>query len=164
MLTKLQRAENAWGGKIDLIDQWLNSRRQLLIQYCQIAALAPYDTSNDTLPEANDINNFCNSLVDYVSEGHFEVFQQVIAECKKRDQQSQQLVSQVLPQITDSTELALDFNDKFGVKVTGSDELWLQLDEQLSKLGQALEDRFALEDKMLELLHRQYSEEAQPSS
>ena len=45
MLTKLEKAEKRWGGSHNLIDQWLNHRRKLLIQYFIVAGLAPYSRS-----------------------------------------------------------------------------------------------------------------------
>ncbi|BDY06647.1 MULTISPECIES: sigma D regulator [unclassified Ferrimonas] len=161
MLTRLQNAVEQWGGKNTLIDQWLNNRRQLLIHYCQLANLPPYDSAPH-LPDPDGVHHFCNLLVDYVSEGHFEVYDQVVSECEKHGEECRQLASRIVPQIAKSTDVALDFNDKFGVPFDEDDERMMELDESLSRLGQAMEERFAFEDKLLDTLHRHYSEELQP--
>ncbi|SHH98171.1 Rsd/AlgQ family anti-sigma factor [Ferrimonas marina] len=156
MLTKLERAVDAWGGNNKLIDQWLESRRQLLITYCQLAGLPPYGEAKEALPEEGHIKQFCNQLVDYVSEGHFEVYDQVASACERNGEKSKTLANSLLPKINASTDSALDFNDKF---TNGVDEdVLLELDAELSKLGQAMEERFELEDKLLETLLSHTSE------
>ncbi|WP_298445855.1 sigma D regulator [uncultured Ferrimonas sp.] len=156
MLTKLEKAVTAWGGSSKLVDQWLNSRRELLINYCQLAGLPPYNNDAAALPEEQHIKQFCGLLMDYVSAGHFEVYDQVASACEQHGQQSRQLAEELLPQINNSTDIALDFNDHYTNGV--NDERMLQLDQALSKLGQAMEERFALEDRLLETLHHNHAE------
>ncbi|MFI3245560.1 MAG: sigma D regulator [Ferrimonas sp.] len=150
MLTKLEQAVNAWGGSNALVDQWLDSRRQLLIHYCQLAGLAPYQTAPTALPPLKHIRQFCGILLDYVSAGHFEVYKQVSSACEQHGRHSQQLMESILPKIHHSTDIALAFNDRYAEQPT--DEQMLQLDIDLSQLGQAMEERFALEDTLLEVL------------
>ncbi|WP_028111544.1 Rsd/AlgQ family anti-sigma factor [Ferrimonas kyonanensis] len=161
MLTRLQRAEDEWGGKNKLIDQWLHNRRTLLIHYFKLANLPPYDNKDSSLPEPEGVHSFCNMLVDYVSEGHFEVYDRVVSECEKHSDDRRQAASCLVPQIARSTDVALDFNDKFGSKLTSEDERMLELDEELSRLGQAMEERFAYEDQLLDTLHKKVTAELQ---
>lgn len=156
MLTKIERAMDAWGGSNKLIDHWLESRRQLLIAYCQLAGLPPYGTPNGSLPEEDNIKQFCNALVDYVSEGHFEVYDQVASACEQHGEQTKALASSLLPKISTSTDTALDFNDKYTNGV--NEDILLELDNDLSNLGQKMEERFELEDRLLETLHRDLNE------
>ncbi|MGL4614547.1 MAG: sigma D regulator [Shewanella sp.] len=161
MLRKLEKAEQKWGGSNKLIDQWLDNRRNLLVHYCQIAGLPPYSKpenhkSEKALPSFEQIKSFCDLLVDYVSEGHFEVYDQVVSACEKVGESSKALAQQVLPKITPTTHIALDFNDKYA---EAQDERVLyQLDDDLSQLAQSMERRFELEDKLLEALHQQNAE------
>ncbi|KIO36844.1 sigma D regulator [Shewanella sp. cp20] len=155
MLKQLERAEQKWGGSNTLIDQWLNHRRKLLINYCQIAGLPPYEAIDKSLPAFKAVKEFCDLLVDYVSEGHFEVYDRVVTACEKNGESSQALAQTIVPKISETTDLALDFNDKY--TSASDDKILYQLDKDLSSLGDAMETRFQLEDQLLEVLHSKYS-------
>ncbi|MGI2174173.1 sigma D regulator [Shewanella ulleungensis] len=155
MLTKLEKAEQRWGGANKLIDQWLNHRRKLLIQYFIVAGLAPYSRTEKSLPSFEQVKDFCDQLVDYVSEGHFEVYNNVVKACEKFGESSIDTAKGLLPQISESTDTALDFNDKY--TEAADENILYQLDTDLSKLAQAMESRFELEDQLLEVLHNRHS-------
>ncbi|MBR9727542.1 sigma D regulator [Shewanella intestini] len=155
MLTKLEKAEQRWGGSNSLIDQWLNNRRKLLIQYFTLAGLAPYTRAEKSLPSTDEIKQFCAQLVDYVSEGHFEVYDNLVSACEKNSATSKNTAQLLLPQISKSTDLALDFNDKYSEMA--DEKILYQLDGDLSALAQTMESRFELEDKLLEILHTRHS-------
>ncbi len=155
MLRKLEKAEQKWGGSNTLIDQWLNNRRNLLINYCQIAGIPPYEVTENSLPAFDSVKAFCDQLMDYVSEGHFEIYNQVVTACEKNGSSSQELAQQLVPQISETTDTALDFNDKY--TEAEDEKVLFHLDKDLSSLGHAMETRFALEDKLLEVLHTKYS-------
>ncbi len=158
MLRKLEKAEQKWGGSNKLIDQWLKSRRKLLVHYCQIAGLPPYGKSEKFVPSFEQVKIFCDLLVDYVSEGHFEIYDTVVNACGEYGESSKNLAQQMLPQITPTTNIALDFNDKYAE--TQDDHVFSQLDKDLSELAQNMENRFELEDELLEMLYRKHSERA----
>ncbi|MBQ4889341.1 sigma D regulator [Shewanella sp. MMG014] len=158
MLTKLEKAEQKWGGSNKLVDQWLQHRRNLLIQYFNIAGLAPYTAPEKSLPTTETVKQFCAQLVDYVSEGHFEVYDQVVNECEKSGESSKARAQHLLPQISETTDAALDFNDKY--TEVESDDVLMDLDADLSKLAQAMETRFAFEDELLEQLYEHHSKAA----
>lgn len=155
MLKQLERAEKKWRGSNTLIDQWLNNRRKLLVQYCQIAGLPPYETLDKSLPEFQSVKAFCDLLVDYVSEGHFEVYDRVVSACEKYGESSQALANNIVPKISETTDLALDFSDKY--TEADDDKILYQLDKDLSSLGDVMETRFQLEDQLLEVLHSKFS-------
>ncbi|MCL1078096.1 sigma D regulator [Parashewanella spongiae] len=155
MLKKLENAEQKWGGANKLIDQWLSSRRNLLVNYFQVAGLPPYDSDEKSLPPFENVKTFCNLLVDYVSEGHFEVYDQVVTACEKQGESGQTLARELLPKISSSTDFVLDFSDKY--TSASSDNILLELDDDLSRLGSSIENRFAYEDELLEVLHEYYS-------
>lgn len=159
MLRKLEKAEQKWGGSNKLIDQWLKNRRKLLVHYCQIAGLPPYGKSEKSLPSFEQVKIFCDLLVDYVSEGHFEIYDNVINACGEYGESSKTLAQQMLPQITPTTNIALDFNDKYAE--TQDDQVFSQLDKDLSELAQNMENRFELEDALLDVLYRKHSEHNQ---
>ncbi len=155
MLRQLEKAEQKWGGSNTLIDQWLNNRRKLLVNYCQIAGIPPYEPTEKSLPAITAIKEFCDLLMDYVSEGHFEVYDRVVTACEKHGMSSQNLAHNLVPRISETTDSALDFNDKYTEFV--DDKVLFQLDKDLSSLGHAMETRFELEDQLLEVLHTKHS-------
>ncbi len=155
MLKQLEKVEQKWRGSNKLIDQWLQNRRKLLVQYCQIAGLPPYEPLDKSLPSFQSIKDFCDLLVDYVSEGHFEVYNRVVSDCAKHGASSQALAQNLVPKISETTDMALDFNDKY--TSSDDDQLLYQLDQDLSSLGDMMETRFQLEDQLLEVLHTKHS-------
>ncbi|MGB0892993.1 MAG: sigma D regulator [Parashewanella sp.] len=151
MLRKLEKAEQKWGGSNKLVDQWLSNRRNLLIHYFKVAGLPPYETQEKSLPEFDQVKAFCNALVDYVSEGHFEVYDQVVSVCERNGKSSQELARELLPKISSSTDIVLDFSDKY--TTAKNENVLFELDDDLSRLGHSIENRFAYEDELLEVLH-----------
>ena len=69
MLNQVEIARQRWGGASKTIDNWLDERRQLLIQYCHLAGVNYQSAS--TLPDEAEVNEFCALLMDYLSVGHF---------------------------------------------------------------------------------------------
>ncbi len=56
MYTRLQTARQQWGGSLTAIDNWLEERQQLIVSYCKLAALPPFDkTKSELLPGQADI-------------------------------------------------------------------------------------------------------------
>ncbi len=74
MLTRLEKAQQKWGGSHTIIDKWLTERQELLVLYCKIAGFSPYDKKDHALPDQLQIQTFCQILMDYLSAGHFEVY------------------------------------------------------------------------------------------
>lgn len=151
MLRKGEQAQRKWGGANDSIDQWLTERQDLLVNYFKLAALPPYETVRHGLPEITDIREFCGQLVDYVSSGHFEIYGQLIKVGKENGNQLDDLMEDLFPLISDTTEIALDFNDSYS-EVDNKTNLD-KFDRDLSALGEALELRMEFEDQLLNHLH-----------
>jgi regulator of sigma D len=150
MYNKVTQDEEKWGGVDSTIDGWLGARKLLLIQYCELAGLPPFDSELNALPDNQKITSFCATLMDYVSAGHFEVYDQIAQE-NQGIQNKQQLFGELYPEITITTDIALSFNDNFADTNTAHDlEVF---DQQLSDLGQTLERRFAMEDQLIDNLH-----------
>ena len=154
MLTQLEEAQQQWGGANHVIDNWRRERQAVLVAYCELAGLPPYTQSDSSLPQAVDIKRFCQILLDYISAGHFEIFDTIVANCKENGPQSAAQAQEIYPKINKSTDIALQFNDKYA-----------ELDEfksldcfdvSLANLGQFLEERFALEDQLIEILHKDH--------
>ena len=153
MYTRLQTARQQWGGSSTAIDNWLEERQQLIVSYCKLAALPPFDKQQDNqLPSHDAILDFCQLLMDYLSAGHFEVYDQIVSQCQENGSNSKSLAETLYPKISASTDLALEFNDKYAE--AGSK--FSNFDADLSTLGQALEERFGLEDELIQTLHNKH--------
>ena len=159
MLQDLQRLKQHWGGVSDIVDRWLEERRELLVKYCDLIEIHGFDSANRT--HGDKLQSFCEVMVDYVSVGHFEVYEQLAKEAKAfSDSEGLKTGADLVEKIQPSTEAVLDFNDKY-LETDDLDTLAVDL----SVIGEALEQRFESEDKMIEVLHNGHLEQLQkPSS
>lgn len=146
MLQQLESAKSKWGGKSQTIDKWLQERQALLVTYCSLAGI---NKQSECLPDADEIADFCGALLDYLSAGHFEVFE-ILTE-NNGDPQGQALKEDLYPKLTKTTDAALAFNDRFGEAITS--EQAAGFDNALAELGETLEERFALEDELIAHVH-----------
>jgi len=146
MLENCKSALERWGGVSDIIDKWLEERQQLLVDYC---ALSDSVEDLDNARCGIAVKNICQILVDYVSAGHFEVYNQLLNEAKELDdEEGLKSAAELFKTIDSTTGQILDFNDKYE-EIDDLDSI----ETDLSKLGETLATRFESEDKMIEVLH-----------
>ncbi|MGI3129331.1 sigma D regulator [Halopseudomonas pachastrellae] len=147
MLDSCTNSQERWGGVHQLIDRWLAERQQLILNYRQLRERTPPTEQTD-----NDLTAFCDILVDYVSAGHFEIYEQLLREAQDfDDQRGIELAHRVYPRIETITLQAVAFNDQYGQGARADDEASMQT--QLQQLGALLHERFELEDCLIEVLH-----------
>ncbi|SHF27668.1 regulator of sigma D [Microbulbifer donghaiensis] len=147
MLENCKSARERWGGVSEIIDRWLHSRQALLVRFCGLSDKKEFD-EGDAETEEN-LRQLCQLLMDYVSAGHFEVYEQLIREGQEFDDKSGlEQARELYKEIDTTTDLTVDFNDKY----QETDDL-SSLVRDLSELGEALESRFSSEDRMIALLH-----------
>lgn len=139
MLTE-NKSSSLWSSSHGLIDKWLEERQELLVKYCNVAGIEPCHAGGSLKDRVQD---FCEILIDYLSVGHFEVYEHILEE---RDCAGE--AARFYPKIAATTETALAFNDKYDSKSS-----YEQLPGDLSALGVILATRFDLEDKMLSRAH-----------
>lgn len=152
MLENCKSAKERWGGVNAIIDRWLQERQELLVDYCALSEIAEFDEHNSE--HGQKIRHFCQIMMDYISAGHFEVYDQLIKEGKDFDDKSALETAASLYEVIDATtEKLLDFNDKY----LETDDL-SSLSNDLSNAGQHLESRFEAEDKMIAVLHVSHKE------
>lgn len=155
MLERCKTSQERWGGVDQLIDRWLEARRELVDEY-----IALRDRTNSDITIQQHLNNFCSSLLDYVSAGHFAVYEQLVRGAEEAgDEGALSLSQQVLPRIETITQFAVIFNDYYGAK----NQRTLKEDvmhSRLLKLGGLLLERFELEDCLIEVLHNAYRDTA----
>ncbi len=155
MLTRLEKAQQKWGGSHSVIDKWLAERQELLVMYCALAGFNGKGRNDHALPEVAQIQGFCQILMDYLSAGHFEIYDDIAKQCQQKGPQSIELAKSLYPRISETTDLALEFNDKY--TELAADDLMAEFDRDLSTLGEALELRFELEDELIDNLYSNHS-------
>lgn len=152
MLENCKSARERWGGVNEIIDRWLEERQQLLVKYCALSGLESSNVSNEQREDM--LKEVCQILVDYVSAGHFEIYDQLIKEGREfEDKEALQEAGVLYNTIDKTTEKLLDFNDKY----LETDDLG-SIDADLSRLGETLETRFAAEDRMIAVLHTSHKD------
>lgn len=126
---------------------WLRDRKYLLKQYFAIAKTTSFD-NEDTFAA---IQVFCQRLMDYVSVGHFVVFD-ALREHYYQVKGNDAPMSALPPGISISTEHFVDFNDKYA-SVAACAENAQGLEEDFARIGEWLDDRIALEDRLMHALY-----------
>lgn len=149
MLNECETPRSRWADLDVIIDRWLKERQDLIVRYCDLVSRGEFDAVEDALKH---LRVFCQVLVDYVSAGHFEVYEQLIEEAMEYNDGGVELAQRVFPLIQKTTESALNFNDRFDKTPEELEEL-NQLLPSLASLGVQLEERFELEDDLIEKLH-----------
>ena len=126
-----------------LVSELLQERQQVWSLYCSVAGMEPF-TPNKTIEEL--MQEFCQLLVDYISLGHFGIYQRILDGSERR-RQIIEAAEKYYPGIADATEAVLAFNDKYE-KITPS--LILNgLSKDLSEVGEKLATRIELEDELI---------------
>lgn len=154
MLEGCKTAKERWGGVSEIIDRWLNARQDLIVLYCSINGMDQFN--DDKRPVPSKLKELCQILVDYASAGHFEVYEQLIEEALEFDDGGIELAKSILPKLEKNTSSCLEFNDH-----CESLSSLKSLQDAVSELGEAMEERFSLEDQMIEKLHEAHREKVQ---
>ncbi len=149
MLDNCKDNRERWQAVETLLQGWLKERREVLVKYAAIAANLERD-SDKTSVDAG-VERLCQLLVDYVSVGHFEVFYELIREAEAFADGSDTIANEIIPSIGDTTEVILGFDEKYPT------EDQADIGADMSLLGEVLESRFQLEDRLITLLHRSHA-------
>ena len=130
-----------------LITELQKERQEVWSLYCNVAKLKPF-SANETVK--NLLTQFSQLLVDYVSLGHFGVYERLLAGTERR-QRVLSVAKEIYPEFSSITEAAILFNDKYEKieELNSFDDL----EQDLSALGESLAKRIDLEDRLCELMH-----------
>jgi len=135
-------------GTQDIIDKLLTERQEMLVIFCELAGHQPFNLNED----GETLQRFCEVLVDYSAFAHFEIYERVI-DGRERRQKVLDVAREVYPRISEASEVAVEFNDKYD---EADHELDLShLDADLSKLGEELAVRIEMEDRIIDALTHQ---------
>ncbi|MBD1566518.1 sigma D regulator [Vibrio sp. S12_S33] len=152
MLKKLKRTQEQWGGSSELIDHWIDTRQTLIVEYCKLAALQPCSAKTNVteLPSPKELQLFCQQLVDYISEGHFKIYDMVMDKWRSTGFEATDEINQTYGKIVLTTEPLLNFTDKYAA-VSDEDDLD-DFNSDLSLIGEIIEARFEVEDYLIQLI------------
>ena len=133
-------------GTRTMIDKLLAERQEMLTLYWHVAGLEPLTPDK---PINQHLEEFCEVLVDYIAFGHFEVYDR-IGSGKERREAVISIAERIYPNILETTDVAVAFNDKYD---ESDHELHLEnLSRDLSQLGEVLATRIELEDQLIEVM------------
>ncbi|MGO4998140.1 sigma D regulator [Oceanisphaera sp. W20_SRM_FM3] len=141
MLRKMAQSKAKLSGKHQALDAFMEARQELLVEYIRLS------TNKKALPSPQELTDFCSQLVDYVSAAHFEIYDYVMAAYEAARGSGRTLAERIYLRLKKSSVQALDFHDKYAQ--VDEDQLLPELDEDLSILGEMLEERFSLEDRLV---------------
>jgi regulator of sigma D len=130
----------------ELIAKLQNERQEVLSLYCNFAELRPF-SANDAVK--NLLTQFSQMLVDYVSLGHFGVYERVLSGNERRGRVLS-VAKDIYPEFSATTDAAILFNDKYDN--VEKMNVFEDLEEDLSALGASLAKRSDLEDRLCEVM------------
>lgn len=140
------RAGERRRGSQDAIAKMVAARTEMLALYCRLAGLDAFSQKQQREPAQQLLQQFCQVLVDYIAAGHFSLYERVVNGTERRREVAV-LAEQLYPRIADTTEAALDFNDKYDLGENGV--IPPSFEPDLSRLGEELAVRIELEDKLI---------------
>jgi len=134
------------------IKQLITERNNVLSQYYSLASHADERTDDENTEDVIEmLQEFCQILVDYMATGHFEIYRR-IEDGDERRTDMLKLYDEIFPHITNTTQVAIDFNDLYDASRDFNKETLKDLPAQLSTLGVNLATRIDLEDKFINTL------------
>ena len=141
---KISAEDNRRKRQTQTINNLLQERQQVLVSMCELAELETGDIPPDTV--IHNLRSFNQRLVDYTALGHFEIYERIIAG-KERRGNIKRVADRVYPLISDTTQMIVEFNDKYdGVD---EPESLTDLYSDLSSIGEAMAERIESEDMLL---------------
>lgn len=135
-----------------LVRTWLEQRQRIIVLLCNLQGLKGFEDARP-LSVRIQVQEFCQLLMDYISAGYFEIYQQLVREARQFGEGQPVVAEHLFRQLADSTEEALAFNEDFDSDGGFAAKL-AQLPERLARLTQVLEERFALEDQLILSAHQ----------
>lgn len=125
------------------IDDLLQQRQKMLVLLWELSKLDAKEIDS-TLKET--LEDFLGVLVDYMASGHFGLYRR-ISEGKERRSSVVETASTIYPKISESTDVAIDFTDRY--EVADDERLAANLAQDLSTLGEQVTTRIELEDQLI---------------
>lgn len=126
-----------------VINEFLESRKAVWSLYCSVAGMEPFQ-ANKTIEEL--VEEFCELSVDYISLGHFGLYQRIL-DGHERRKGIVEVAERIYPEISKVAEVVLAFNENYQTLTPA--KILNQLSDDLSLVGESLATRFELEDELI---------------
>jgi regulator of sigma D len=139
-------ATHTSANNLHLVAALQEERSAVWTLYCQIAEMKPFSSENAIRPM---LSEFSQLLIDYISFGHFSIYEHLIAE-KQHQISTLSYAEQMYPAFSNTTESAITFSDTYddGKRKFNTENLA----QDLSVLGERLAERMELEDRLCSML------------
>lgn len=118
------------------IRHWINHRHSMWTQFTHLCMTYREEPGN--------LQIFCQHLMDYIAMGHFKIFEKLEEFYQSASTENQALNTVLLNKIALTTDIAVDFNDKYTEPKNLED-----LAQDLSHLGEHLANRMEWEDQLI---------------
>jgi regulator of sigma D len=130
-----------------LVDALREERSAVWSMYCEIADLKPHFANCEKVRPV--LSRFTQLLVDYISLGHFGIYEHLLTE-KQQQMSVLSYANSIYPAFSNTTAKAMRFNDAYEEtrRTFNADSLATDL----SALGEHLATRMELEDKLCSIL------------
>lgn len=127
-----------------VVRRWLAERQALIAEWGALRAAADAGAPPP-------LTSFCQILMDYVSAGHFEVYDELLAEAERLHALPPFGGEVLMARLQDTTDAAIRFNDLCDTLPPAA---WQEaLARELPILALELESRFQTEDRLIAILH-----------
>ncbi len=132
------------------IKQLIAERNNVLSQYYSLVSqVDQVDTESEAI--LDQLQEFCQELVDYLATGHFEIYRR-IEDGDERRTEIISLANSLFPRITQTTQIAIGFNDLYDTSKDFDPNTLKKLPQHLARLGEELATRIDLEDQFINTL------------
>lgn len=148
MLNQRELLPNTTNFAHPLVDSWLNSRKALLVSWHQLLSKLT-NKNHDETQRLKALDSFCQKLVDYLSQGHFQQYQKI--ELLLGPENIPTLRAGVYPLLENNTYQLLNvYDNELETAIISGDPQGLC--QVLATVGELLELRFVQEDKLINAL------------
>ena len=147
MVSEVNAASERRGRSREKLTTLVKTRSETLSLYSELAGQRPFE-ADEVTNEA--LQEFCQALIDYAASAHFQLYRYISDKLERRTPVLD-VADRIYPQIAQTTDSILRFNDKYqdvNLLNDGQDLLGL-LDADLSSLGETLAERIQLEDQVI---------------
>ncbi len=126
-----------------MMRELLEERRELLVVLNRLAGTVPGERKH--APSPQELQNFCQLLVDYAATGHFGLYEAIRNEGACQGE-VWELAGALYPEVAATTDALLGFNDKYNCE--DHCEFGPDFADDLSAVGEVLATRIELEDRI----------------
>ncbi len=147
MVSEVNAASERRGRSREKLTTLVKTRSETLSLYSELASQRPFE-ADEVTNEA--LQEFCQALIDYAASAHFQLYRYISDKLERRTPVLD-VADRIYPQIVQTTDSILRFNDKYQDVNLLNDgrEMLALLDADLSSLGETLAERIQLEDQVI---------------